>query len=133
MPQNESIPKPNILHTVDEFIAMVPWDDWRAVLIYRRQHGGRTYVRLRTWNQHRKKLVWYPTKRSFVIPIKNAKSLADALNAAARGDPSPKPDWLIAREEAEPRRLEWVKKMKAPAKVIKYTQEVLRRRRRRRA
>ena len=96
----------SIFETHDQFIAAVPWGKWRAVLVYLRQHGGRQWVRLRTWNKHRKKLVWYPTKRYFVIPIEDADSLASAIRAAARCNPSPKPDWLVKRERLERKHLE---------------------------
>ena len=95
----------SILRTHDQFIAAAPWGKWRSVLVYLRQHGGRKWVRLRTWNKHRKKLVWYPTKRYFVIPIENADSLANAIKAAARRNPSPKPDWLVRRERLERKHL----------------------------
>jgi hypothetical protein len=96
----------SIFETHDQFIAAVPWGRWRAVLVYLRQHGGRQWVRLRTRNKHRKKLVWYPSKRFFVIPIENADALADAIRAAVRCNPSPKPDWLVRRERQERKHLE---------------------------
>lgn len=83
-----------VLTTEDEFVACVPWGQWRAVTVYRRRHGGRTWVRFRTWNKHRKKLVWYPTKRYFVVPIEHAVPLASALCMAAGGASEPLPDWL---------------------------------------
>ena len=98
--------KTYILDTVDQFIAAVPWGKWRTVLVYLRKHGGRSWIRLRTWNKHRKKLVWYPTKRYFVIPIEDADSLANAIRAAVRRNPSPKPDWLVRRERLERLHLE---------------------------
>ena len=98
--------KPSILQTEDEFVSAVPWGKWRAVLVYRRRHGGREWVRLRTWNKHRHKHVWYPSKRFFVIPIADAENLADAIRSAAPGGSVEKPDWLIRREQAEARRVE---------------------------
>jgi hypothetical protein len=105
----------SILQTHDQFIAAVPWGNWRAVLVYLRQHGGREWVRLRTWNKHRKKLVWYPTKRYFVIPIENADALVNAITAAVRGNSSPKPDWLVRRERLERKRME---RMQLPPEVL---------------
>ncbi len=99
-----STQKSSILKTVDEFMAAVPWDEWRTVLVNRRQHGGRTYVRLRTWNNHRRLHVWYPSKRSFIIPIGNAKWLSDAIRDAAAGQASPKPEWLTSCEIEEEKR-----------------------------
>ena len=52
--------KPDITETVDTFMTCVPQGEHRAVLVYRRQHGGRDYVRLRTWHKHREKGAWYP-------------------------------------------------------------------------
>ena len=109
--------KTSILDTVDKFIAAVPWGKWRAVLLYLRQHGGREWVRLRTWDKHRKKLVWYPTKRYFVIPIEDAEALANAIKAAARDNPSPKPDWLVRRERLERRKLE---RLQLPAEALAH-------------
>ncbi len=80
-------------------MAAVPWGEWRTVLVYRRQYQGRTFIRLRTWNKHRKLLVWYPSDRFFVIPIDNAAALADAIRAAAEGVTNPSPDRLYAWEE----------------------------------
>ena len=118
-----------ILETTDEFMAAVPWGDRRVVLVYRRQHGGRTYVRLRTWNRHRTRDVWYPTERFFVIPIGNAGALADALTAAASGTAEPKPDWLVAREEAESGKVAWMTEMEAPKNLVTRALEAVRRRR----
>ena len=69
--------------------------------MHHRLHGGRKYVRFRTWNKHRTKLVWYPSKRSFVIPIENADGLADALQAATKDWSRDKPDWFVDWEETE--------------------------------
>ena len=103
---NTETTRPSILQTVDEFVASVPWGRWRAVLVYRRRHGGRQWVRLRTWNKHRHKHVWYPSKRFFVIPLADAEILADAIRSAATGESTGKPDWLIERERAETGRIE---------------------------
>ena len=89
---------PSILETVDEFIAAVTWDDHRTVTVHRRRHGGRTYVRLRTWNCHLVLGVWYPSPRYFVIPLEHAEELARAILSAARWEPQPKPNWLIEHE-----------------------------------
>ncbi len=107
----------SILQTHDQFIAAVPWGRWRSVLVYLRQHGGRRWVRLRTWNKHRTKFVWYPTKRYFVIPIEDADSLADAIRAAVRNNPSPKPDWLVRRERLERKHLQ---RLHLPAEALAH-------------
>ncbi len=93
--------KPNPLETIDTFVASVPWDRWRTVLVHHRQHGGHAFIRFRTWNLHREKLVWYPTKRGFVIPVQNAQSLAQALLAGVSGDFQDKPEWLVEHEQIE--------------------------------
>ena len=90
--------------TVDTFIANVQWSDNRAVLVHRREHGGRTYVRFRTWNRHKTKGVWYPSKRSFVVPVGNAGPLADALRLGADGVEGSKPDWFLDWEREEDER-----------------------------
>ena len=86
---------PTILDTVDEFIAAVPWTKNRQVLVFRRTHGGRSYVRLRTFNRHKTKGCWYPTSRCFVVPEECAFDLAEAIQAAAEGDAvDAPPDWF---------------------------------------
>ena len=117
--------KPSVLETVDEFITAVPWGRWRMVLVYRRQHGGHTYVRFRTWNKHRKKGVWYPSRRYFVIPERFASLLATALLEAERGKVSQKPDWLIAREDAENEALDRLRETGLSEEAIDQTRERL--------
>ena len=71
----------SILDTLKTFIKAVPFGRgrWRSVIVELTQHGGREYIHLRTFNRHRSKLVWYPTRRFFTIPIENAPALAEAL------------------------------------------------------
>ena len=92
--------KLSIFETVKTFIKDVPFGrgKWRSVIVELTQHGGREFIHLRTFNRHRTKLVWYPTKRFFTIPIENAPALAEALCCAAAGIEGDKPDWLIDRE-----------------------------------
>lgn len=93
---------PSILDTVDEFIAAVPWGNRSVVLVHRRDHGGREYIRLRTWNRHKTENYWYPTKRGFVIQAARVEDLVEAIYSAAEGESlTAKPDWLVAREQAE--------------------------------
>ena len=78
--------KPSVLETVDTFIACVKQGDNRAIVIYRRQHGGREYVRFCMWHRHRDLGVWYPDKyRRFVVPLEDAAPLAQAMIQAAEG------------------------------------------------
>ena len=90
-----------IWETVDTFIESVELGDNRAVLVHRRAHGCREYVRFRTWNRHQQKGVWYPTKRGFIVPVGNAELLADALRAGADGVEGSKPEWFLAWEREE--------------------------------
>ena len=124
--------KPDILATVDKFIAAVPWGDHRMVLVFRRQHGGRTYVRLRTWNRHRVRGFWYPTERFFVIPAQDAEALADAIRAGAQGEQlNDKPDWYARREEADAIRYAELVALQAPEIVLDQARQRRERRRRR--
>ena len=92
--------------TTDEFVAAVPWGESRTVLVHRRIHGWREYVRFRTWNRHCTLGKWYPSMRHFIIPIEKATALADALYAAVEEETKPKPDWLVQREDAENEQIE---------------------------
>lgn len=130
---NTNVTKPSILDTVDDFIAAVPWGKRSVVLVHRRQHGGRSGIRLRTWNRHRTKNVWYPTKRGFVILAEKAEDLMDAIDAAAEGEPlTAKPDWLIAREEAEEEALGRMADLDVPAETVEQEKKRLAQARRRR-
>ena len=109
---------PSILKNVDTFMACVPWDERRVVLVYRRTHGGREYIRLRTWNRHGTNGWWYPTRRFFVIPHRNAERLADALRLAFRREAEPKPEWLMAHEHAEASKIAEFKEMGEPEELV---------------
>jgi hypothetical protein len=100
--------KPSVLETVNTFVTAVPWGggNWRSVVVQRREHAGRVYLNLWTWNRHRTKLVWYPTRRHFVIPLDNAQALANAICKAAAGWTEEKPDWLQEQEAEWERRKE---------------------------
>ena len=122
--------KADILATADTFIAAVPWGKWRTVLVFRREHGGRTYIRLRTWNRHRAKRVWYPTDRFFVIPVEDADNLAEAIRAAARGEAKRKmPAWYRARERADLERYEDLQDLDAPDEILTQAKRRMKRRR----
>jgi len=104
--------------TEDTFIAAVPWGESRTVLVYRRTFGSREYVRLRTWNRHRDKGVWYPSPRNFIIPIQNAEALGRAIVDAAHGCAKRKPAWLVEREAAEVREIELMRELGARADTV---------------
>ena len=114
----------DILSTTDDFMAAVPWGEHRKVLVFRRQPGGLPYVRLRTWNRHRDREFWYPTKRFFVIPEQSAIDLADAIRAAAEDRPlHEKPEWYAAREAADEERYEDLLDEDAPESVLKRAKD----------
>ena len=93
--------RPSMLETVDTFVEEVSWGTARKVLVYRREHGGRIFIRLRTWLRHQELGVWYPGRRFFVIPEVNGCELADAIDNAVCCNLSDKPDWLVERERIE--------------------------------
>ena len=64
------------------------------VLVFLREHAGREYIRLRTFNRHQVKGCWYPAPRFYMVPIEHAEELGDAIIAAGRGrSPGPMPEW----------------------------------------
>ena len=118
--------------TTDTFVAAVPWGSSRTVLVHRRKHGWQEYVRLRTWNRHTTKRVWYPSRRFFIIPIQNAEALGEAILDAAYGNAKHKPAWLIERETAEIERIELMRELGAPAETVQAAEKRLERERRER-
>ncbi|MBU0717527.1 MAG: hypothetical protein KJ749_04700 [Planctomycetes bacterium] len=56
---------------------------------------------MHAWNLHNSLHKWYPTKRSYSIPIENVADLERALLQAAAGHEGAKPEWLQAREAGE--------------------------------
>jgi hypothetical protein len=120
------------LDTQDTFIRAVPWGDSRMVLVHRRVHGWREYVRFRTWNRHRQLSMWYPSRRFFIVPLENAMNLAIAVAEAVNGIVSPKPDWLMAREQAEEEQLGRMATCGASEEVVERAKQELERERRQR-
>ncbi len=82
----------------DAYLGAVPISPHRVILVYRRMHLSRRYVRLRVWNLHKTKLVWYPQKRHFVAPLIAVKALGEMIYYARESQPGTKPDWLKAHE-----------------------------------
>jgi hypothetical protein len=115
--------------TVDTFIAEVPIDPERTILVYLRQHGGRSFVRWRVFHKHRKHGGWYPDwRRAFIIPT----HVADALGAAITGAPgsqqtTPKPHWIEKHESHLRRRLACLQDLNAPELIIDAERRRLRR------
>ena len=90
----------SIFETVDTLLSAVPWTKNRMVLVFLREHGGRRYVRLRTFNRHRVKGCWYPAPRYFMVPIDRAEELGKAIIAAGRGQShGPAPEWYADFEK----------------------------------
>ena len=70
------------------------------MIVYRRQHAGRIWLLLCTFNKHRTKGCWYPSPRFFVVPLDCAGGLAAAIAAGASGEQlGPEPDWYADFEE----------------------------------
>ena len=91
--------KPDILRTEDRFVVCVKQIDRRAIAVYRRQHGGKEYIRFRVWHKHRTLGVWYPDKfRRFIVPLRDATALAQAILQAAEGRLGKMPAWLAERD-----------------------------------
>ena len=85
---------------VDTFMGAVPWTKNRMVIVYLREHAGRKYVKLRTFNRHRVKGMWYPTRRFYMVPIASARRLGETIMAAAAGEQrGPVPAWYFDFEK----------------------------------
>jgi len=106
--------------TVDRFIAAVPVDDNRVILVYRREHGGRSFVRWRVFHRHRRSGLWYPDKRrAFVVPLAACEALAAAIAAGATGRAvTPEPPWLTALDAGRDYKLRRMDELSAPPKVM---------------
>jgi len=85
----------NGLKTVDKLLAGIPWGKGnnRSTLLFHRKHGWREYLRVRTFNKHTTKGVWYPSPRYYVIPMDNAESFGQAILDGANGVQGIIPDW----------------------------------------
>jgi len=106
--KNEKITKRSILKpAVDRIMGFVRWTKNRTVIIHRRSHAGREYIRLHTFNRHKTKNCWYPGKRFYMIPLASAERLGRAIIAAARDQSGPMPEWYPTFEKQYH---EWQKK-----------------------
>ena len=103
MTDNVSARRSTVLRTRDTFIAEVPWNERHTVVVFRREHGGRVYVRLRTWNHRQDRPVSYPTDRCFVVPVQHADALAKAVVAGGKSRPmGRRPRWCKVWREPSP-------------------------------
>ena len=92
--------KPRCKDTIDEFVAWCPVHDRAGFAVFRRQHAGKTYARIRIWHRHRENDFWYPGRRALTVAIESAADLGDALAAATRDrQRDPMPAWMQKRED----------------------------------
>ncbi|MGH7176763.1 MAG: hypothetical protein ACREJC_05225 [Tepidisphaeraceae bacterium] len=120
-------PDPTLI--LDTFIAEVPIDEHRVILVYLRRHGGRDFVRWRVFHRHRKFGNWYPDKRrAFVVPLGIAAALADAIAKAETGRQATKqPAWLEHIDMNRRHRLAKLGELNAPSSVLEAERRRLRR------
>ena len=113
--------KPSPLETIDEYISAIQTGENRYIVVYKRQHGGREYLRWRTWHKHRTKGVWYPDKRrGGVLPLDAAEALGAAFAAAPAGKAiTPPPDWLRAKVERIDERIAHLEWLNAPDSLLR--------------
>lgn len=116
----------------ERFMGCVYWTQNRCVLIHRRLHATREYICCRIWQKHRVMGHWYPSKRSFIVPMDRAKQIGNAVLGAAAGIAEDKPDWLVEREKAESEQIEEMPELGAPSETVETAEVVLERERRER-
>ena len=71
---------------VDDLMGYVEWTPNRNVLVFRRTHPGRVFVRMRVFNRHGTQGYWYPSPRSFHVNQNCAERLGEALICAGRDE-----------------------------------------------
>lgn len=105
--------------TVDTFMAEVPLDPRRSVLVYLRRHGGREFVRWRVFHRHSVGGNWYPDRRrAFVVPSAAAGALGHAIASASRGNAmGAKPEWLAVIDTGRDHCCRVLKELNAPASL----------------
>ena len=116
--------------TQDEFITAIPWGGWVCVLVHRRRHNGKNYIRFRRWNKHRTKGCWYPTTRFFVIPEWIGGEFIEALEMVDAGAVSKKPEWLLAWEDGEDLALRRMEESGASEEAVAETKKRIKKDRR---
>lgn len=108
------------LFPVDTFIGVVPIDEDRIIVVYRRRHRRKDYIRWRTWHCHKTKRLWYPdVSRRFLVPLEHAEALAQAIASAVHCKPvSAMPQWLADAENGRDESLGILKELNAPESVV---------------
>jgi len=107
--------------TSDTFIGCLPTGDDRVILIFRRQHKGKSFVRWRTWHCHKMLRRWYPdSRRHYLVPLEHAQSLAEGILAAVQGEAITKPPkWFDNAEERRAQHIHCLRELNAPAPLVK--------------
>ena len=108
--------------TIDEFIGAVPITDQMVIVVFRRRHAGKVYVRWRAWHDHPKWKRWYPDKRRCgTIAVDAAPAFADAIRAAAEGEQMTEwPGWLAHELDHRQRRVRLLRDLNAPTDTIDH-------------
>ena len=82
----------------DDLMGFVEWTPNRQVLVFRRTHSDRTFVRTRVFNRHRERGFWYPSPRSFHVNQTCAAALGETIISAAQDEYRDPPEWWDAFE-----------------------------------
>ncbi len=89
------------MRAVDKVLTTAAWKKHRTVIVSRREFGGRSFIRLHTFNRHRTFGSWYPSPRFFMVPFEHADQIGQAIIAAAHGEVSgEEPEWWGDFQEA---------------------------------
>ena len=91
---------------IDTVLTSVAWKPHRTVIVPRREFGGKSFVRLHTFNLHKTYGTWYPSPRFFMIPLEHADQIGRAIIGAAHGKAlDGPPAWWEGFQEAYTRRV----------------------------
>lgn len=92
--------KPPVTKAVNHFRGEVRLTDNRTVIVCFREYGDNKYVQARTYNCKIPEGFWYPTKRSYTVPLDRAEAVGKAIIAAAKGEMfGPQPSWWVGFEK----------------------------------
>ena len=79
---------------INIFRSEVRLTDNRTAIICLRAYGKHRYVQIRTYNRQKTEGFWYPTKRSYTVPLDHAEELGKAIIAASKREMfGSRPDW----------------------------------------